>query len=481
MGFSKNKIIGLILYIECGFLLIPALIAFFNKEESFNAFLLSIIITFIFASILFIPKREQKRINTEDVLFITVMTWILMTIFAAIPLYVSGAVPTFIDAFFEIMSGFTTTGSTLIPDVESLDSSLNFLRCFTHWLGGMGIIIFTIAILPSTGINTFQMFKAEAPGPSPGRLVPKIKDTAIFTYKIYTVLTILCIICLKIAGMSLFDSIIHAFSTLGTGGYSNKNISIAYYDSPAIEYILSIFMILASLNFSLYFVALVSDRRVFKKDEEFKLFIKIVIVATLMIAIDLFLLQYHKLEFSFRAALFQVSSIISTTGFSSVNFDTFPTFSKVVLLLLMLIGGCAGSTAGGMKVVRIDTLFKVLKNEITYIFHPNAVSPIMFNGKALSNSVLRGTLSYIIMYFVVFAIGLLLIALEGYDFETVFSSVLCTISNVGPGLHAAGPTVNFSHFNQFSKMVFSMLMLLGRLEFYTVIALFSPKSLKKVN
>lgn len=480
MNYSMDRrIIGVILWIECAILAIPTLIATVRCETSLSAFLATLALTFITGAILAIPKVKDKRVQVRDALFVTAMTWISMSAFGALPLFLSGSVPTYIDAYFEIMSGFTTTGATIISDVESLDYSINFLRCFSHWIGGMGIMIFTIAVIPAGGSTAFQIFKAESPGPEPGRLVPKIKDTAIFTYKIYAALTLILVIFLKLGGMNLFDSFLHAFSTLGTGGFSNKNNGIIFYKNPLLEYILSIFMILAASNFSLYYLLLKKNFDDILRDDEFKLYLRVILIVSGLISLNLFFKKYASPEQCFRTSLFQVTSLMSTTGFSSADFDLFPTFSKWLLMLVMFFGGSAGSTAGGIKITRIFTAFQIAFREITFTFHSNAMQPLMKNGKAEKKESVRGTIAFLLMYFLIFAVGVFLISLENLNFETTFSSVLCTLSNVGPGFGLVGPTHNFAFFSPFSKIIFSILMLLGRLEIYTVIALLAPNKYRK--
>lgn len=480
MNFSLDrKVLGAILIIEALLLLIPCGISFFLKEVSFTPFLISALIAFAIGVILYIPKSKYSKFSIKDGLFIVTFGWIFVSLIGAVPLYLSGSVKTYIDALFEIISGFTTTGSTVIPNVEGLTKGILFWRSFTHWIGGMGILIFTLALLPALGLGAFQIFRAESPGPDPGKISPKVKDTAKILYTTYFGLTFIMIIFLLFGGMTFFESLLYTFATVGTGGFATKNASVGAYGSVYIEMVIAIFMVLSGINFSLHLAFITGKFDEIKKNTELKLYLKIVFFATLFISLDIFLQSHYNLPNAFRHAFFQVSSIITTTGFASQDFDLWPSFSKIILMLLMIIGGCAGSTAGGIKVTRLDTFFQVIKREITLTFHPNAVVPIKRDGKTIDDKAEISVIAFLAVYALALVLGILLISLDGVSVETAISSVFCTLGNIGPGLGAVGPTLTFIEYSPWAKLVFCVLMLLGRLEIYTVIALFAPNSLRR--
>jgi len=473
------KIIGNILMLE-SLLMIPALlVSLINSEQEIKIFLITIIITFLVGLILSRKENIKKNINAKEGLLIVAISWVLISVFGALPLFLSKSVPTFADALFETVSGFTTTGATVIEDVEVLSKGILFWRSFTHWIGGMGILVFTLALLPALGIGGLQIFKAESPGPVAGKIAPRLKDTAKILYTIYFSITIIQVIFLLLGKMSLFESLVYTFGTVGTGGLATKNASVGAYSSYYIQLVIGFFMLFSGINFSLYYLTYHGRFKEAIKDEELRLYLKIVTISVILICLNLFFTNYGSFLLSLKDAFFQVSSIITTTGYSTTDFNTWPSFSKAILVLLMFTGGSAGSTAGGMKIIRILVLLKLIKREILKIFHPRAVIPIKVNGRVMSEETVEGINSYMSLYMIIIAISTILISLEDIDLVSSFTSVAATLGNIGPGLNLVGPASNFSSFSGISKIYFSLLMLLGRLELFTILALIAPKNWRK--
>ncbi len=473
------RILGNILLLESLFMMPSLFISLSTKGGDRNAFLISIIVTGLVGFILSRKKKDKNIINAKEGLAIVSLSWIFISLFGALPLFLSGSVPTYIDAVFETISGFTTTGATIIENVEILPKGILFWRSFAHWIGGMGILVFTLALLPALGIGGFQIFKAESPGPVAGKMAPKIRDTAKILYLTYFVLTLAEVILLKLGGMTLFESFIYTFGTVGTGGLASNNSSVGSFNSSYIHLVIGVFMVLSGVNFSLYYSALQGKMREIYENEELRLYLLILLIAVFSIGLNLYMTNYNKLSLSFRDAFFQVSSIMTTTGYSTSDFNLWPSFSKAILVLLMFVGGSAGSTAGGMKVIRILVLFKLIKREILKIFHPRAVIPIKINGKVMPNETIAGINSFMSLYIIIIGLSTVLISLEGVDLVSSFTSVVATISNIGPGLNFVGPTSTFNGYSQISKGFFSILMLLGRLELFTIIALLAPRTWRK--
>lgn len=471
------KVLGNLLVFEA-LLMIPAyLVSIFYEQNDSSAFLISFSLTFVVGFIMSKVKGSYKRIKAKDALAVVAIGWLLASFFGSLPFVISGSIPSFVDAFFETISGLTTTGSTVIKDVEILPKGILFWRSLTHWIGGMGILVFTLAILPTMGIGGFQIFKAESPGPTADKIVPRIKDTARILYTTYIAITIIQIIFLVIGDMSLFESAVHTFGTVGTGGYSTRNASIGAYNSSYIHIVITVFMILSGVNFSLYYSLAKGKWKEVIKNAELRLYLGIIFAAGILIGLNIYMNTdgYKNIALAFRDSFFQVSSIITTTGYASVDFDLWPAFSKMILLLLMFIGGCAGSTSGSVKVIRILVLAKLVKRQVAKIFHPNAYIPIKIDGKVVNDDVVTSISSFFILFIIIFVIGILVISFEGLDFESTVSAVATSIGNVGPGFGFVGPTRNFSGFSSFSKIFLSLLMLMGRLELFTIIALISPK------
>lgn len=470
-----RRVLGIILLIEAAAMTPALAISLYEGTYDTRAFLLTIIIAGLVGFILSRKKNHSRQISTRDGLAIVSLGWIFASLVGAMPLYLSGAVPSYIDSFFEIVSGFTTTGATVISDVEALPNGILFWRSFTHWIGGMGILVFTIALLPALGVGGFQIFKAESPGPVAGKIAPRIKDTAKILYSTYFAVTIVEVVLLLFGGMNLFDSLVYTFGTVGTGGFATKANSVGFYDSSYIHLVIGSFMVLSGVNFSLYYSIFRGHGGEAFKDEEMRLYLTIVLLATLAIGLNLYFSDYGSLGLSFRDSYFQVGSIITTTGYSTADFDLWPSFSKGILFLLMFIGASAGSTAGGMKVIRILVMFKLIKREFIKIFHPRAVVPIKVNGEPVPRDVVESICGFLGLYLFIFVFSSLLVSLEGVDLISATSSVAATLSNIGPGFNLVGPTRNFGDYHGATKLLFSFLMLLGRLELFTLLALLTPR------
>lgn len=442
------------------------------------SFGISIGIALVFGGGMYLLCRtKNKVIFAKEGFVIVALGWIIMSAVGAVPFVISGDIPSYIDAFFETVSGFTTTGASILDDVEALSHGALFWRSFTHWVGGMGVLVFVMAIVPSVSDRSIHIMRAEMPGPIVGKIVPRARETARILYIIYLVMTVAEIGFLLAGGMSLFDSLLHAFGTAGTGGFGIKADSIASY-SPYLQWVIAIFMLLFGVNFNMYYLILIKKFRSAARSGEFWTYFGIVIVSTALICINI-LPSSASFGEALRASAFQVASIITTTGYSTVDFNLWPTFSKTVLLGLMFIGGCAGSTSGGFKVTRVAILFKSIKQELRRMLHPRSVQTVKFEGKVVDQTTLNGVSIYLGIYLLCFVLILLAISFEPMDFETNFSATLSCFNNIGPGLSAVGPMASFSVYSDLSTVILSFAMLLGRLEIYPLILALSPSTWTK--
>ena len=471
-----GKFISQIIAIEAVFMIPALLISLFCGETAaVNGFLLTLGIMTLVAGLLYLfCRRAGKLFGAREGLVCVGFSWIVLSLLGCLPFVFSGNIPRFIDAFFETVSGFTTTGASVVPSVEALDKGILYWRSFSHWLGGMGVLVFLLAVVPSSGKGTgftMHLLRAESPGPDVGKLVPKMKQTATILYSIYVALTVLNVIFLLLGGMSLFESVCTAFGTAGTGGFGVKNDSLASY-SPYIQNVTTAFMTLFGVNFSVYYLLLLKEFRGVFKDEELRLYFDIILTSILLIVLNIRPL-YATLEETIRHAAFQVSSIMTTTGFATTDFDLWPSFSKTILLALMVIGASAGSTGGGIKCIRVLLLFKILRRNIRQILNPQKVMVVRNNGKAVDEKVLSNTNAYLAAYVVIIIISTLLVSLDGFDFETNMSAVLACFNNIGPGMAAVGATCNYAAYSVFSKLVLSIDMLAGRLEIFPILVLLS--------
>ena len=462
--------------------MIPALIISLCLGEAMamQGFLVTIVVTGAVAGILWLLcKGAPNALNAKEGLVCVGISWIVLSLFGCLPFWISREIPSYIDAFFEIVSGFTTTGASILSDVESLSNGNLYWRSFSHWLGGMGVLVFLLALSGGEKGSGFTMhlLRAESPGPNVGKLVPKMRKTATILYLIYIALTVLNVIFLLLGDMPLFDAVCTAFGTAGTGGFGIKNNSIAGY-SPYLQNVTTVFMLLFGVNFSCYYLILLRQLRSVFKDEELRLYIGIVAVSILLITLDIRGL-YATLEETVRHAAFQVGSIITTTGYSTTDFDLWPSFSKSLLLGLMIIGACAGSTGGGIKVARVLLLFKSLRRNIRQVMHPKTVQVVRVNGQVTDEKVLDNTNAYLAAYVIIMVVSVLLISRDGFSTTTNISAVFACFNNIGPGLEAVGPTCNFGGFSNLSKIILSLDMLAGRLEIFPILVLLSRGTWKQ--
>ncbi len=445
-----------------------------NGKDDLLALLLSALIIFISGVIAFMITRKgsQKEIGKREGFIIVTIAWIVISLFGAIPFVLSGSITNYTDAFFETISGFTTTGATILNDIESVPQGILFWRSMTQWIGGMGIIVLSLAILPLLGVGGMQLFTAEVPGPTPDKIHPRVAATAKRLWAIYVTLTLVETGLLMFGGMSLFDGLCHSFSTMSSGGFSTQNASIAEYSSY-IQYVIIVFMALAGVNFTIHYFVLIGMISKVKKDQELKLYLIIIGIATLFISVTLILRHILPPEEAFRHSLFQVVSIVTTTGFVTYDYLQWPSFVWFVIVLLMFTGGCAGSTGGGIKISRLLLLIKNGSMEMRRQVHPNAIIPVRINNRAVPQNLVNNVLAFFIIYILIFAFGSLIMSGMGLDFESSIGSVASSLANIGPGIGIVGPMYNYANIPDVGKWFLSFLMLLGRLELFTVLILFT--------
>lgn len=472
-------LLGSIIRIEGVLLILPTAVAvLYQEQQAAVSFIGAITACLMVGTLLVSREPKNKQIYGREGFIVVALSWIVMSFLGALPFYLSGSIEGYINCFFETVSGFTTTGASVLQEIEHLPKSILFWRCFTHWIGGMGILVFMLAIMPLGDERTMYLMKAEAPGPLVSKLVPRVKSTAKLLYKFYIVLTLLEMVLLFAGGMPLYDSMVHAFSTAGTGGFSVKNASIAAYNSVYFEYVITIFMLLFGVNFNLFYLMVMRDFKNVRRNEELRYYIGIVCITTAVITINIYH-YYPTLEAAFRHAIFQVASIMSTTGFVTANFDLWPEFSKAVLYCLLFLGACGGSTAGGIKISRFIILLKMVGREIRRIVHPRSVNLIKLDGFKIEEDVIRSVSGYIVLYVLILLSSFMIVSLNDFDFITNMTAVTTCLSNVGPGLNMAGPVENYAFFSGFSKLVLCLDMLLGRLEIFPIIMLFAPSIWRK--
>ncbi len=470
--------IGKIIMAEAILLTLPLIVSLIYKESCFWDFLITMGIALALGGLLtLIFRTENKVIYAKEGFVIVAGAWIAMSAIGALPFFISGEISSYIDAFFETVSGFTTTGASILTDVESMSKGLLFWRSFTHWVGGMGVLVFVMAIIPNFSDRSIHLLRAEVPGPLVGKLVPRIKDTAKILYLIYIVMTLIEVILLLCGGMSLFDSLVHSFGTAGTGGFGIKADSIASY-SPYLQGVITIFMLLFGVNFNIYYLLLIRNFRSVGKSGELWMYFGIVAASITAITINIYPL-YNNVSESIRASAFQVASIITTTGYATTDFNLWPGLSKTILLLLMLIGACAGSTGGGLKVSRLLLLFKIGKKELRHMLHPRSVGAVKMEGKKVDDKMQNGVLVYFALYCIIIAAVFLVLSFEPFSIETNFSATVSCFNNIGPGLDAVGPAANYSIYSPVSTFILSIAMLLGRLEIFPILLAFSPAAWSK--
>lgn len=466
--------VGQIMCLEAVLILLPLLVSLIYKEFFCTAaFGISAAIAAVIGTVLiFVFKDKDNVMFAKEGFTIVSLAWVLLSVIGALPFVISGEIPNFADAFFETASGFTTTGASILQDVEAMSRSMLFWRSFTHWIGGMGILVLVMAIIPTDSGRSIHIMRAEMAGPVIGKLVPKIKDTAKILYYIYFALTILEVVFLLLGGMPVFDSVIHALGTAGTGGYGIKADSIGGY-SPYLQWVIAIFMVIFAVNFNLYYILLLKKFGVVLKNLELWVFLGIVMVSTVIISIDIFPI-YENAGDSVRNSFFQVTSIMSTTGYSTADFNLWPSLSRSILFVLMFLGGCAGSTAGGLKISRVIILVKSAWNDIKQQLHPRSVTSVKIDGKAIDNNTTRRVNIYFFVYMVLILVVFLLISFESFGFETNLTAAVSCVNNVGPGLGAVGPAGNYSGYSDFSTVVLALSMILGRLEIFPFLLALNP-------
>lgn len=476
-----TKFTGILLMILTFFMMLSASWSWYYQEPAaIRAILIGSGITFFSGLLMFLLTRshDHRNIGKKEGYIIVTLTWVSISAFGALPFYLYDTIPSYTDAFFETISGFTTTGATVLTDIESVSKGLLFWRSMTHWLGGMGIIVLTLAILPILGVGGMQLFVAEAPGTTPSRLHPRIAETAKRLWGIYVLFTLLQTLLLMFGGMNLFDALNHAFSTMATGGFSTKNDSVASF-SPYIQYVIIFFMILAGTSFSLHYFALKGQLDKVFKNEEFRFFISVMGVFTIIISMVIFFTSQMGYEQAFRDSLFQVVSIVTTTGFVSSDYLKWESSLWFLIFLLMFAGGCIGSTGGGIKMIRHLVLLKNVRLEFKRLIHPMAVIPVRINGKSIPTEIINNFLAFFMIYVVAIAVGSAVMAIIGLDFMSAVGATVATLGNVGPGIGSVGPVEHYGHIPMAGKWVLSFLMLLGRLELFTVLLLLSPSFYKK--
>lgn len=473
-----SKTVGRLLQAEALLLLLPMAVSIYFKENLIYVYGIVIAILLCVGTLMTLPKPQTRKIYAREGFAIVSLSWILMSFFGALPFVISGSIPSFIDAFFETVSGFTTTGASILNNIEALPKSILFWRSFTHWIGGMGVIVFVLAILPQKDMQSMHILRAEVPGPTVGKLVSKATVTARILYIIYTVFTIAEIIALLCCKMPLYDSVTTAFATAGTGGFSVKNTSIAAYNNLGAEIVISLFMLLFGINFNLFYLFLVKQfKRVFKS-EELWTYLGVVGVSIILITLNIYPMV-ESVGTALRQAGFQVASIITTTGFVTADFGQWPSMSQMILVALMFLGACAGSTGGGLKVGRMIILVKAAFRELRRAINPNRVKAIKLDGAVVEKDVVITTSTYFVIYMFIIGVSALILTVDNFDFTTTVTAVITCINNVGPGLALVGPVENFADFSSLSKLVLSANMLIGRLEIFPIIILFMRSTWKR--
>lgn len=474
------RLIGVLLVLNGIFMFLGIPFSLYYNDNDIFALAISGVGTAIVGLLLYLyTRKSNQEIRKREGYIVVSLGWFVMSIFGAIPFVIHGSIPTYTDAFFETISGFTTTGASILNDIESLPHGLLFWRSITQWIGGMGMIVLSLAILPILGIGGMQLFVAEVPGPTKDKIHPRVKETAKRLWGIYVIFTIIEMVLLQIGGMNLFDSICHSFTTMATGGFSTKQASIAHWQSPFIHYVIIIFMFLAGTNFSVHYILLHKQFNKVSKNEEFRFYTIIVVILSVFFGVILFIQNHSNFEGSIRDSLFQVVSIITTTGFVTSDYELWGGFFKVVFFLLLFTGGCAGSTGGGIKIVRHLLLIKNSILELKRLVHPRAIIPVRFNNSTVSPDIVSNILAFFLFYIFIFAFGTILMSIVGVDIIAAIGSVATSLGNVGPAIGSVGPSYNFSHIPDAGKWILSILMLMGRLELFTVLIIFSPAFWKK--
>jgi len=471
------KTIAVLQLVIAFFHLVCAGVAFYyNETSALIGFAVSITLLVGFGAFFMIFYRNisPDSISTKDGFLLVTLSWLAASFGGSLPFYISGAIPSYTDAFFETISGFSTTGASILTSIETLPMSILFWRSLTHWLGGMGIVVLAVAILPLLGIGGMQLIKAEAPGPTVDKIAPKITSTAKYLWFIYLFFTVTETILLMLGGMNLYDALTHTFGTVATGGFSTKNNSISHYNSAYIDWIIALFMILAGINFTLHFRLMTGRLGSIVKDSELKAYITIIIICTLIITIALYGDTYSTVSESLRYAAFQVATFITTTGYATADYEKWPYLAQIILFMLMFVGGCSGSTGGGIKVIRLVTLLKQGINEMKYLVHPRGIFVIRLSGNMVKKDIVYAVSGFFFLYIFLLLVVTMVVATSGADVLTSFTTALATVGNIGPGFGMIGPTENYAFYPDYIKWALSFAMIIGRLEIYTILVLFTP-------
>ena len=475
------KLSGSVMLVEGALLFVPLIVSLALRGGDWTAFALTIAIAVALGALLSQLKPRDDTLSAREGYAVVTLSWLFVSLIGALPFYFSGAVKSPVDCLFETVSGFTTTGATILTNVEALPKGLLMWRSLTHWAGGMGVLVLSLAVIPKMGGRSIYLMRAESSGPSTEKLVPRVGNTAKILYQLYIGMSAILLVVLLLSGVNWYDSLIHMFGAAGTGGFSNYNASVAQLNNPAAEIVLGVFMVLFGINFAIYYHIIHCNWTTLKQGSEWKLYLCIVTAATLFIAINISTLPKFRGDFghALRASFFQVSSIITTTGYATEDFNQWPQFSRVLLLLLMAVGGCAGSTAGGLKVIRIQLLFKSVARDIRKTVHPRSVNVIKLDGRALDEKLISGVQGYFFAAMMIVMLATVAVSVNNFDFETSFTAVIATFFNIGPGLGLVGPSGNFAIFSPLSKLVLTLCMLLGRLEIFPILMLAAPSAWEK--
>ncbi len=471
-------VLGQLMKVEAAILVLPLLVSLIYKEDTPLVFLAVILLLLVLGFLLTAKKPKNRRFLAKEGYVTVAFSWILFSLFGALPFTISGEIPNYVDAVFEMTSGFTTTGASILQNVELMGRGMMFWRCFSHWIGGMGILVFMMSLAPLVGASAVHMLRAESPGLTVDKLVPKIRSSAFILYAIYTGLTLIEVALLLLGGMNVFDALIHSFSTAGTGGFSNYAASVGHFDSVYIDTVITVFMLLFGVGFQAYFFIVIGRFRRAFKNEELRWYLIIVAAAILAVTLNIRPL-YDSFGAALRYGAFQVASIISTTGFATADFALWPTLAGMVLCALMVVGACSGSTGGGIKVSRLAVTVKALRREMKHLARPRQIAVVKLDGKAVAESTVHNALVFLAAWLLIFILSVLLVSIDGFDAATSITGVLACIGNVGPGLGAVGPTGSFAGFSALSKVVLTMDMLIGRLEIFPILILLSRNTWKK--